>query len=408
MDLIDSSSTQRFQAKKEAILDSAALVFNRRGIRGGTLADVAAGVGLVTTSVTYYYRKREDLAEACLLRTIAVLSDIVAQAAQHPTVEGRVRRLLSGYLRVIADIEDGRHWPMMYLNDMKALTPPHADRVLQAYKDVAKKVRGLIAGPETAHLGKQELNARGYLLLSLTQWARLSAASYDTSDYEMVARRTADILLNGLAMPGVPWPVERDAPAFWAAYRELPQLADPFLQVASKLINEHGYRGASIDQIAAQLNLTKGAFYGRRDNKSDLVAECFDRSFLVQRLAWDQADAVGDTGWSRLCLGLSSLLWFQVSPQGPMLRWIATTSLPDEAFRARVRATMRQANQRIEGLLVDGMSDGSIRPCAQFIAAQMLGCLIDTSAGLPRWEAAATGDTMASLYLRPMLFGLLS
>ena len=32
------------------------------------LADVAAKVGLITTSVTYYYRKKDDLAAACFMR----------------------------------------------------------------------------------------------------------------------------------------------------------------------------------------------------------------------------------------------------------------------------------------------------------------------------------------------------
>ena len=32
-----------------------------------TLADVAAKVGLITTSVTYYYRKKDDLAAACFM-----------------------------------------------------------------------------------------------------------------------------------------------------------------------------------------------------------------------------------------------------------------------------------------------------------------------------------------------------
>jgi AcrR family transcriptional regulator len=65
--------TRRFADKREAILDGAARLFNERGVRGGLLSDVAQQVGLATNSLTYYYRKKEDLAAACLLRSMDAL-----------------------------------------------------------------------------------------------------------------------------------------------------------------------------------------------------------------------------------------------------------------------------------------------------------------------------------------------
>ena len=63
-----TTSTARYNKKKEAIIAAAVGILNRRGVRGMTLADVAASVDLITTSVTYYFRKKEDLAVACFLR----------------------------------------------------------------------------------------------------------------------------------------------------------------------------------------------------------------------------------------------------------------------------------------------------------------------------------------------------
>ena len=51
-----NAATARYAAKKEAILAAATTILNRQGVKGMTLADVAAEVGLITTSVTYYYR----------------------------------------------------------------------------------------------------------------------------------------------------------------------------------------------------------------------------------------------------------------------------------------------------------------------------------------------------------------
>ena len=58
-------ATPRYARKKEAILAAATTILNRQGVKGMTLADVANEVGLITTSVTYYYRKKDDLAAAC-------------------------------------------------------------------------------------------------------------------------------------------------------------------------------------------------------------------------------------------------------------------------------------------------------------------------------------------------------
>ena len=78
------AQTHRFIAKREAILDAAARHFNRHGLKGATLADVAASVDLLTNSVTYYYRRKEDLAAACLLRSIETTRGLAVAARPSP------------------------------------------------------------------------------------------------------------------------------------------------------------------------------------------------------------------------------------------------------------------------------------------------------------------------------------
>lgn len=57
-DQSEARQTRRYVEKREVILDTAAALFNRKGVRGTTLADVGQQVGLSTNSVTYYYRKK--------------------------------------------------------------------------------------------------------------------------------------------------------------------------------------------------------------------------------------------------------------------------------------------------------------------------------------------------------------
>ncbi|MDB5999902.1 MAG: TetR family transcriptional regulator, partial [Rhizobacter sp.] len=107
--------TARFQEKRDAILNAASLQFNAQGVKGATLAEIAASVGLVTNSVTYYYRKKEDLAAACFLRVIARFDEIAKAAAAGTTVEERVRSFLRLHAELLAAVQLGQHWPLVML-----------------------------------------------------------------------------------------------------------------------------------------------------------------------------------------------------------------------------------------------------------------------------------------------------
>lgn len=55
------------------------------------------------------------------------------------------------------------------------------------------------------------------------------------------------------------------------------------LEAATRLLGERGYRAASIDGVAEEAGLTKGAVYAHFENKEDLFFACFD-AFLSRRM----------------------------------------------------------------------------------------------------------------------------
>ena len=67
-----AAGTKRFRAKRDAILAAAAEAINEQSAKGMTFADVARRVGLNTTSVTYYFKRKEDLAAAAFEYTLDV------------------------------------------------------------------------------------------------------------------------------------------------------------------------------------------------------------------------------------------------------------------------------------------------------------------------------------------------
>ena len=398
--------TPRFQEKREAILAAAALLFNEQGVKGATLAGIAASVGLVTHSVTYYYRKKEDLATACFLRSIAAYHEIAAGATREAGVPNRVRAYFEALARMLADIAQERRAPLVSFSDIRALPEAQSAVVFEAYTAMFRRMRTLLEGPETSHLQRHELNARTHILLSIANWTRAWIGRHETDDYPRVALRLADIVLNGLAAPESTWR-ELEGETAWRLASAVASTSEAFLRAATVLVNEQGYRGASVDRISARLNVTKGSFYHHHDHKHDLISECFERTFAVMRQALRLAESSPGSGWSRAGAAARALVRFQLGADGPLLRVSATSALPDHAHRERVRKTMRRLTERMHGMVVDGMMDGSIRPLDPAIAAQCTVASINAAAELERWAPGATVADVAALYARPTLDGLL-
>ena len=66
-------TTGRYRQKREAILNAAAQLFDEYGIKGTMLSEVANKVGLSTNSITYYFKKKEDILQA-LMEDVTLLA----------------------------------------------------------------------------------------------------------------------------------------------------------------------------------------------------------------------------------------------------------------------------------------------------------------------------------------------
>ncbi|KMO21664.1 TetR/AcrR family transcriptional regulator [Methylobacterium platani] len=392
--------TRRYAQKRDAILHAAAALINEAGVKGTTLADVARSVGLMTNSVTYYYRRKEDLAAACFLHTIGVLDGLVARAEGAPDGPARLARLLDLVVAHRAAMAAGEEPDIAVLNDVRALPAPQAESVFSAYNALFRRLRGWF---DEDGLDRADRNARTHLLLSVMHSTRLWIHRYEPRDYAKAGARMADLLTRGMAAPGSGW-----RPGL------LPETAPPeesevspeaFLRAATILINQQGYRGASVEKISGLLKVTKGSFYHHNDNKDDLVANCFSRSFAQIRAVQDAADAGGGSGWDRICTASATLVRSQLGPGGPLLRVTAFSALP-EALRTETRRTMNRLTERFGLCLVDGMVDGSVRPLDAGIAAQLVSSMVNAAAELPAWVPGVTPDNAAELYARPLFLGL--
>ncbi len=397
-----SGTTDRYNKKKDAIIAAAAGILNRRGVRGMTLGDVAASVDLITTSVTYYFKKKEDLAVACFLRGIARFDALISVALEAPDPPARLHAFLERYLDLHRRIREGEEAPLVLFNDIRALKEPHLTVVAKAYAQFFRKVRALFRGLDG--LERRSATARTHMLLEQIYWTVAWLPRTDRDDYGRVCERMFDIMAHGVAKPGAVWaparldvapPPAEDAPR-WA-----------FLTAATRLINQRGYRGASVEKIAGELNVTKGSFYHHNAAKDDLVVECFERSFAVMRRMQSAALAMDGDHWRKLQSVAASLAQFQLSERGPLLRTSALTALP-EPIRLKMVERANRVSERYAAMISDGVAEGSLRAVDPNIAAQLLNATLNAAADLPLSIADVAAAEMPAPYAKPMLMGVFS
>lgn len=406
-DILESApATKRYSEKREALISAATRLFNEKGVVGTTLSDVGASVGLVKNSVTYYFRRKEDLAVASFMRAIAVHEQLVDEAVRQTTIADRVMELIRLHMALQGRIHDGDSPPIVMSHEIRALPEPQIDDVFKAYTAMFRRLRNLLQGVETADWPREHLNARTHLLLSQTFGIRAMVGRYEPEDRSRIAERFGNILLHGLGTADGVW-TSSGAETEWLARVPERDLTAQFLRAATELINEQGYAGASVNRIAEKLNLTKGGFYYYNENKDDLIAECFERSVATIRKAVNLTEAYGGSAWDHLCSIGRGLVRFQLSGDGPLLRSTASSALPDPLHRARVSAELRRITERIAGVVVSGLMDGSVRPIDPALASIGLLNGITAAAELRRWVKTADEANSADLYTRPMLLGLL-
>jgi AcrR family transcriptional regulator len=399
-----TETSDRFRAKRDRILDAAAQIINEKGLRGLTFVSVAELVEMNTTSITYYFKRKELLAAATLERSIEDMLDAVTRSAREATPEARVSRLVRIVLDNIAEERTGTRPARARLSDMRALNEELRDELGVQYMNMFRQVVDFFDVPR-GDKGREIAWARTHVLLDTLHWCRIWISKYSVGDYDRVHARLMELYRYGYATDDAQWaPVALDVQDIDDSTDEINR--ETYLRAATVTINERGYRGASVERIAAFLNVSKGSFYHHLDGKDDLVLDCFDRSYgrvsRVQRAAM----ALPGTWWDRLSAATATLTEVQFDSRVPLLRITALTALPREMRGPILRRSDRMA-QRFAGMMIDGITEGSIRPIDPLIASQCLVSSLNSAFDFRRWaEHRSDPETAIRLYSQPLAFGL--
>lgn len=402
----ETERTNRYQAKYERILDAAAMLINERGARGMTFADVAREVGLNTTSVTYYFKRKEFLAAACYRRSIERLEEFIAAGEPYDTPRERVRAFVDANFEHLIKVRKGEATPYAVLSELRALDEEAQRETQDHYRVMLRRLRALF-GPPSGPREQVMLTARSNVLLENIYWLPIWMDRYDLPDFDRVKARMLDIMENGIAGSGQTW-----APHAISLDAVIPAAGpknslESFLRAATILINERGYRGASVERIASELNVTKGSFYHHLDAKDDLVLACFRRSFDIIARSQHAADECEGSCWQHLSSSIATLLEVQFSNASPLIHGTARQSLPAPLRTLMFEESTRLA-RRYAGMMMDGIAEGTVRPTDSLIAAQMIMSMLNSAFDVRAWASRLPLRDAVSIYGSTIAYGLLA
>jgi len=408
--------TVQHDAKRLAILSQAARLFNYKGSRATTLKDIAENLGLTKTSLYYYVKTKEELIYQCYMAALDYHHGILdAVEERHEAPADRLAEFfLLQFDNWLAAFE-GRGPHIAALLEIASLRGTHRTEVEAQYIAMFKRLRQYLRdGVADGSFRKLEPTATTRALLGSVDWAFSWLHEIPPEQLAETARKAVDILLHGLyggegeylpTSVGAQPPAERPVEGFNRQQQnKLKQ--DAFYKTGTWLFNKQGFDGTSLDEIADQLQVSKGAFYYHIKNKEDLLFNCYNRSLdLVENIHRQAAHTEG-TGLEKVDRTCRRIFYFQNTSEGPLIRYNSITALPMQRRREILKRT-DAANECFGDFLREGMKDGSVRPVDPMIAQNLIAGAVNASMELNLWRKVDDIDAAAVDYFDIFFNGLL-
>jgi AcrR family transcriptional regulator len=168
-------------------------------------------------------------------------------------------------------------------------------------------------------------------------------------------------------MPRKAW--GRETPATQDSYEAKRRFA---LETAARAFNERGFYKTSLDDIAAELNVTKAALYYYFRSKDEILYEC--HSAAIESLTVTPLEGMHDralSGLEKVERLVRRYVMMIVQSFGRCLVLVGTQPL-ERQNAAKCRAGRRGINDLLVELVREGIDDGSIAPCDPKLASYFI------------------------------------
>ena len=403
------------ETKRAAVLSCAAKLFNTKGARSTTLADVASRLGLTKTSLYYYVATKEDLIYQCYDANMRQAHEQLDQAEQtHEGPTDCLMAFLESQIATTLRSLDGEGDFYAAPLEVASLKAEHQEALEAEYRRLLRRLidllnRGIDAGQIRPCNPVITIRA----IVGALDWSFYWLYEMPREQARGVVNELRDLLTYGLlsspqhhAVAGAAGLVSlaaEDEAFDREAQNRLKQEA--FLRAGTRCFNQKGFSGTSLDEIAEQLQVSKGAFYYHFANKEALLTQCFDYTLdQLERLvaSIEQLEAAPAVKLEAACRHIFAL---QNSDQGPLLHFNAITALPP-SVRQRLLARVASVHTTLEAYVEQAVREQQFRDLHPGIVIQLLTGALNASMDVDAWQPIDDLNQSAGDYFSVFFSGL--
>ena len=403
------------ETKRAAVLSCAAKLFNTKGARSTTLADVASRLGLTKTSLYYYVATKEDLIYQCYDANMRQAHEQLDQAEQtHEGPTDCLMAFLESQIATTLRSLDGEGDFYAAPLEVASLKAEHQEALEAEYRRLLRRLidllnRGIDAGQIRPCNPVITIRA----IVGALDWSFYWLYEMPREQARGVVNELRDLLTYGLlsspqhhdvaGAAGLVSLAAEDEAFDREAQNRLKQEA--FLRAGTRCFNQKGFSGTSLDEIAEQLQVSKGAFYYHFANKEALLTQCFDYTLdQLERLvaSIEQLEAAPAVKLEAACRHIFAL---QNSDQGPLLHFNAITALPP-SVRQRLLARVASVHTTLEAYVEQAVREQQFRDLHPGIVIQLLTGALNASMDVDAWQPIDDLDQSAGDYFSVFFSGL--
>lgn len=175
------------------------------------------------------------------------------------------------------------------------------------------------------------------------------------------------------------------------------------IREAARAFSRRGSHGATLDDVAERLGVTKAALYRYVHNKNDLLFACHSEAMAIANETMDHGEAEGRNGLERIRIGMTGYLREMIGTMGVPLMILEDNALVGDQ-RTEIVALRDAFEERLRRLVVDGIRDGSILPLNPKLAVfALLGAIHWVTkwySAEGRWTAEDVAEAVVELATR--------
>ena len=407
--------------KRDRFLNEASRQFNRRGYFDTRLEDIANHFGIGKTAISYHFKSKEGLLAASYEKSCDFTDCALGQAATEST--GLQRAL--AFIRIVlvrhSDASTGKEHPLALINDISGLAEDDRREITLRYRKQISAFREfLIQGIADGSVAISSPDAGTFFAFNVLNWLPSYLDQVVASKHEATIESVCDLLSNGVStedVSGKLQPIVRNSmeafPTIFDRETRNKLKLEAFLRTGIRHLNRNGYRNLSLEDITAELGVTRGAFYYQIDDKeSFLLAACHRTCDLVERALELATDGQSDSALAMLSKAIRRLFEGHLTEFDPLIRQNLVNML-EPAAQVTMNARMRRLRALYSELMATGMMDGSIRVVDLDVAENVVFASIFSAsarrlAATPlhqTWSPADERVSASEAYFEPLIMG---